>query len=75
MVKHDNVPQPGGGIAPEDFQAFGMEQIAYIRPTTTEQGPAWAVHMADGQEVAVAASPEVAFALIRQHEMEPMRLQ
>lgn len=75
MVKHDNMPHQDGDIAPEDFRAFGMEQIAYVRPTTTEQGPAWAVHMADGQEVAVAASAEVAFALIRQHDMEPMRLQ
>jgi hypothetical protein len=39
-----------------DFALFGMEQVAYVKPVTLENGEAgFAIHTADGREAAVLA--------------------
>ena len=52
---------------------FGIEQVAYVKPITLENGEtAFAIHAADGQEMAVMADREVAFATVRQNDLEPV---
>jgi len=52
---------------------FGLEQVAYVKPITLENGEtAFAIHAADGQEVAVLAERAVAFAAVRQNDLEPV---
>jgi hypothetical protein len=56
-----------------DFAAYGLADFAYVRPIKTEDGEtAFAIHAADGRAVAVMADREVAFAAIRQNELEPV---
>ncbi|MGE5147017.1 MAG: DUF1150 family protein [Candidatus Eiseniibacteriota bacterium] len=56
-----------------DFAAYGLSDIAYVRPFKDEDGKmAYAIHAADGRAVAVMADREVAFATIRQNELEPV---
>lgn len=68
----------GGGaenirhLSPPSFAALGNGQLAYVRPTTHEDEPAFAVCSADGQQLALVASRDLAFALIRQNDMEPV---
>ena len=56
-----------------DFASFGLADIAYVRPVPTEDGSiAYAIHATDGRAVAVMAEREVAFAAIRQNDLEPV---
>jgi hypothetical protein len=55
-----------------DFAAFGSEEIAYVKPIEVDDEIRFAVHAADGTALTVAPSREVAFAVVRQNEMEPV---
>lgn len=59
-------------ISPSDFAAFGVNQLAYVRRLETPQGAVVGIFAADGTQMALAASRELAFAAIRQHDMEPL---
>jgi hypothetical protein len=59
-------------LSPLSFAALGTGQVAYVRPAEQEGNAAYAVCSADGQELAVVAARDVAFALIRQNDLEPV---
>jgi len=61
-------------ISPTDFAAFGVNQVAYVRGIRTPQGEAIGIFAADGTQMALAATRDLAFAAIRQHDMEPLSL-
>jgi len=56
-----------------DLAALGIDAFAYIRRVVDDEGhEAWAVHAADGSPMAVMADREVAFAAVRQHDLQPL---
>ena len=55
-----------------DFEALGLEQLAYVKPVQVDGRTVFAVHAADGTEIAVMPDREVARAAIRQHDLEPV---
>lgn len=55
-----------------DFATFGVEQLAYIKPVVIEGTPAYAVHGADGRPLAAVGDRDIAFALVRQNDLEPV---
>lgn len=59
-------------LTADDFVRLGLGHIAYVRPILLNGTAAFAIHAADGTQMAVAAGREVAIAAIRQHEMEPL---
>ena len=60
-------------ITAEALAHLGMEHLAYVKRVTLEDGQtAYAIHAADGQEMAVMANREVAFATVRQNDLEPV---
>jgi hypothetical protein len=59
-------------ISPQDLMVLGLQKVAYIKPVTVEGKSAFAIHTADGREVAVMADLQVALAAVRQNEMEPV---
>jgi len=76
----DNMPQRSRkvisvrALTPEQFSHLGAGHIAYVRPIRQDGEAAFAIHGADGAQIAVAPDAEVAYAAIRQHEMEPLSL-
>ena len=69
MVSTEKFQQMSSG----DFAAFGLSHIAYVRPIKTDDGEvAFAIHTDDNRPVAVMADREVAFAAIRQNDLEPV---
>lgn len=60
----------------QDFLAFGLEDIAYVKPLDGEgdEEGVFGIFAADGTRMAVMASEDVALATIRQHDLEPQRL-
>jgi hypothetical protein len=60
-------------ITADALAHLGIEQVAYVKPVTLEDGgTAFAIHAADGQEMAMLADREVAFATVRQNDLEPV---
>jgi len=59
-------------ISPRDFAAIGLEDIAYVKPVTVKGATAYAIHAADGTQMAIVANRELAMATVIQHDMEPV---
>jgi len=61
-----------GALTPQDLMALGLEQIAYVKPVQVEGKTAYAIHAADGTQVAVMSNRDHAIATVRQHDLEPL---
>jgi hypothetical protein len=55
-----------------ELALFGMQDIAYVKSGVVNDAPSYAVHAADGTQIAVFTDREVAFATLRQHDLEPL---
>ena len=59
-------------ITSKEFALLGVEDFAYVKRVALGEGIAFAVHAADGTQVALLPDREVALATIRQHDLEPV---
>ena len=59
-------------ISPREFALMGVHDIAYVKSIEVEGAPAYAVHSADGTQVAVFKDRDVAFATVLQNDLEPV---
>ncbi len=62
-------------LSNQDFLAFGLNQIAYIKPVNVMGREAYRLYGADGAPLAVVESLEGAVMTARQNDMEPITLQ
>ena len=69
-----NATEKSFTLSAEDFALVGMQQLAYIRPTLVNGVTMMAIHAADGTPIGMAPTREIAFAAIKQHELEPVSL-
>lgn len=67
-----NTSQRPSQITAQDFLALGVNDLAYVKPVVVEDAPAFGVFAADGTQIAVMPSREVAFSAVRQHNLEPV---
>ena len=56
-------------LSTAQLQALGVSQLAYVKPVMVGGVAAFAIHAADGTQMAVAEDCAVALAAIREHEM------
>lgn len=59
-------------ISTNDLAILGMTDVAYVKSVKGENGIVYEIHAADGTPVAVMDQRELAFATVRQHDMEPL---
>ena len=59
-------------MSPSELATLGMEDMAYVKPIVVDGTSAYAVHAADGTQIAVIADRDLAFAAVRQHDLEPV---
>jgi hypothetical protein len=59
-------------ISTREFEALGMQGVAYVKRVVVNDTIAYAVHAADGTEVAMLPDREIAFATVRQNDLEPL---
>ena len=59
-------------MSDHDLAALGLQEVAYVKPVSVEGNTAYAVHAADGTEIAVMANRDIAFAAIRQNDLRPV---
>jgi hypothetical protein len=58
-----------------DFAALGLQGVAYVRPFQTAEGAdVFAIYAADGTQLALAATEDIAVATIRQNDLEPVSI-
>jgi len=61
-----------GQISAQDLMVLGLQQVAYIKPVVIGGQTIYAVHAADGREIAKMPSREIAQTAIRQNDLEPI---
>ena len=59
-------------LSARELGMLGMEDVAYIKPILEDGVEAFAVCAADGTQMAVIPNRNLAFAVVRQHDMEPL---
>jgi hypothetical protein len=59
-------------LSARELGTLGMEDLAYIKPVVEDGVEAFAVCAADGTQMAVIPNRNLAFAVVRQHDMEPL---
>jgi hypothetical protein len=59
-------------ISAQEFALLGLQDVAYVRRVIVNDEAGFAIHAADGTEVAVLPSRDLAFATVRQHDLEPV---
>ena len=59
-------------LSDNELGLLGMEDVAYVKRVVVDGTDAFAVHAANGTQIAVMANRDVAFAVVRQHDMEPV---
>ncbi len=55
-----------------ELALLGVQDLAYIKRVLIDGASGYAVHAADGTQIAVIPDRDVAFATVRQHDLEPM---
>jgi hypothetical protein len=61
-------------ISRQDLMDLGVSDLAYVKPIEIEGQPLFAVYTADGTQVAVLPTREVAVATILRHDLEPVSI-
>jgi hypothetical protein len=59
-------------ISAHELAGLGVHDVAYIKPVLVNSVVAYAVHAADGTQIAVLPDRSLAFATVRQHDLEPL---
>lgn len=59
-------------MSARELALFGMQDVAYVKPAVLNDAPGYTVHAADGTQIAAFADRDVAFAAVRQHDLEPL---
>ena len=67
QVREDNVPTGA-------LEQAGLNAVAYARPTIIEGQVAFAIHGADGAQIGMAPSRDLAHAAMLQHGLVPVGL-
>jgi hypothetical protein len=55
-----------------DLAMFGMQDVAYVKPVTVDGNAGYAIHAADGTQMALIGDRDIAYAVVRQNELEPV---
>ena len=61
-------------ISPTDWQSFGLNEVAYLRPAIVDGRNVFAIHAADGSALAFVATREIGLVAMHEHDLEPVAL-
>jgi putative cofactor-binding repeat protein len=59
-------------MSARDFASWGLQDIAFIKQVTVDGTAGWGIFAADGSSIGMAPDRDVAFAAVRQHDLEPV---
>ena len=55
-----------------DLAMLGRQDIASVKPVMVDGNAGYAIHAADGTQMALIGDRDIAFAVVRQNELEPV---
>jgi hypothetical protein len=67
-----NVSDSLRSLTSRELYALGVQQLAYVKRVSENGADAYGLFAADGTPLAVMATRELAFAALKQHDLEPM---
>ncbi|HVJ51678.1 MAG TPA: DUF1150 family protein [Aliidongia sp.] len=59
-------------ISTTDLATLGVQDLAFVKEVHVDDEIAYAIHAADGTQMALMTDRDIAFAAIRQNGMEPV---
>ena len=59
-------------MQPQEFATLGLNIVAFVKQIHVEGEVAFGIHAADGTPMAIVSDYELAFAAIRQNDLEPV---
>jgi len=59
-------------LSARELALFGMQDLAYVKQVIVNGVTGYAVHAADGTQIAVLPDREIASATLRTHDLEPL---
>ncbi|MEM7654461.1 MAG: DUF1150 family protein [Pseudomonadota bacterium] len=61
-------------LSEEEVATLGMQDFAYIKQVIVDDEINFAIHAADGTQVAVMPEIDHAILAVKQHDLEPLRV-
>ncbi len=74
MMTPNGKPATGHGLSDRDMAALGLQMVAYVKPVRIAGEDVFAVHAADGTEMAVMGDIRVALEMIRDNDLEAVHV-
>jgi len=71
VTAHAVAPPVDRSMSISDFANWGVPAIAFVKHVRMGEVDGWSIHAADGTQMGVAPTRDVAFAALRQHDLEP----
>jgi hypothetical protein len=59
-------------LSQQDFLLLGINDIAYVKKEERDDKEVFVIHSADGNAITALPDHDVAFAAVRQNDMEPL---
>ncbi|HEX3861610.1 MAG TPA: DUF1150 family protein [Stellaceae bacterium] len=59
-------------LSERELGMLGMNDVAYVKQVIVDGASSYTVHAADGTKMAEIADRDIAFAVVRQNDMEPV---
>lgn len=59
-------------ISPQEFATLGMQAMAYVKRVNVNDTVAFAIHAADGTQLALLPDRDTAVATVLQNDIEPV---
>lgn len=56
----------------QELAVLGVQDVAYVKGVVVDGTPTYAIFAADGTQMALIADRDVAFAVVRQNDLEPL---
>ena len=74
MTKQSETELNARQMTAEQLFHLGVQDVAYVKTVDDGSTTRYAVHNAEGDEIGIFADRDVAFAAVRQHDLEPLSL-
>jgi len=61
-------------LSERELATLGVHHVAYVKRVLLDGASLYAVHAADGTQIALLPNRDIAYAIVRQHNMEPVNV-
>jgi hypothetical protein len=62
----------GRQMSAQEWAMMGVQDLAYVKPVMVDGAARYAIHAADGTQMAVVPNRDMAFAVVRQNDLDPV---